>query len=584
MPVLTFLLPQGAATPPATPVAPGPAVLLPAPSSGLPAVFAALAGLAVAGAAGAETDITGTALTNMTPYIPPQCYTETVDAAGGVHNPCYTCHVRSRAPHYINDQDLQLSYAFPGPALKNPWTNLFVDRSATVAATDPAEILAYIRQDNYADAEGIILARKLAAPPPEWDADKDGAWAGFIPDAQFRFDDEGFDLAPDGSLTGWRAFAYLPLPGTFWPANGSTDDVMIRLPAAYRQAADGRPDRAIYKVNLAIAEALIKRADIAIDPTDEAALGVDLDHDGTRGTATHVAFDWAPRAGRTMSWVGAAKALQEAGDAPLAAGLYPLGTEFLHTVRYLDPVPGGIALSPRIKELRYMQKTRWQSYFDRQEGALAEAKERAAFPDRIALLFGDVETGISNGTGWRLQGFIEDAAGDLRPQSFEETVFCIGCHGGVGVNDDDTFAFPRKLGQGAFQDGWSHWSQGSGLRGVGEMIRADGEAEYAHYLRVNGAGDEFRGNAELIAAWLDGEGALDPGKAAEFHDDVAALLYPSADRALALDAAYRMIVRDQSFVRGRDATILPQDGNVHRVVDQDEPTGVDAPEEPWYAR
>ena len=51
----------------------------------------------------------------------------------------------------------------------------------------------------------------------------------------FDFDDEGFDHAPDGTPTGWRAFAYMPLPSTFWPANGSTDDVLIRLPEAYRE-------------------------------------------------------------------------------------------------------------------------------------------------------------------------------------------------------------------------------------------------------------------------------------------------------------------------------------------------------------
>ena len=537
-------------------------------------------------AVAAETDLTGTLLGNVTAYIPPQCYTETVDAKGEAHNPCFACHVASRAPHYINDGDLQLSYAFPGPALKNPWTNLFVDRSAAVAATDPAEIAAWVRQDNYFDAAGdIVLAGKLAHPPAGWDADHDGVWAGYVPDIRFHFDDEGFDRAPDGGLTGWRAFAYLPLPGTFWPANGSTDDVMIRLPAAYREAADGTPDLAIYKLNLAIVEALMKRQDVPIPATDEVALGVDLDRDGNLGTAVQVTFDWAPRIGRDMSYVGRAGALQQAGEAPLAAGLYPLGTEFAHTVRYLDPTPeGGVSLSPRLKELRYMVKSRWQTYFDRQEGALAEEKEAFDYPDRTAMFFGDVETGISNGTGWRLQGFIEDAAGALRPQSFEETVFCMGCHGGVGANDDDTFAFPRKLGAEAPQGGWSHWSQTGGLRGVPELVRADGEPEYAHYLRVNGAGDEFRSNAELIAKWLDASGALEADKAAQFRDDVSQLLYPSPERALQLDAAYREIVREQSFTRGRNATILPQDGHVHREVEQDEPTGVETVEAPWYRR
>ncbi|MCC0030275.1 MAG: hypothetical protein H6891_08465 [Brucellaceae bacterium] len=324
-------------------------------------------------------DLTSTLLSNPTAYIPSQCYTKTVDAAGTAHNPCQTCHVRSRAPHYINDHDLQLSYSFPSPALKNPWTNLFVDRSAAVAATDPDDIRAWVRQDNYFDAAGKpLLADILAHPPQGWDADGDGKWTGFVPDTYFAFDDDGFDRAPDGSMTGWRAFAYQPLPGTFWPANGSTDDVLIRLPEAYRQIQAGARTSRYTRRIFAITEALIKRTDIAIEPTDEAAMGVDLDRDGTLGMATRVAFAFAPLDGITMGWAGLAGTLP-AADAPLAAGLYPLGTEFLHTLRYIDTGDDGdVRLAARMKEVRYMRKTRWQTYFDRQESALAGGQGSAS--------------------------------------------------------------------------------------------------------------------------------------------------------------------------------------------------------------
>ena len=86
---------------------------------------------------------------------------------------------------------------------------------------------------------------------------------------------------------------------------------------------------------------------------------------------------------------------------------------------------------------------------------------------------------------------------------------------------------------------------------------------------------------ELLEAWLDDQGQLDDDRAEGFRDDIAALLYPSAKRALALNVAYREIVREQSFIRGRDATIVPQ-GNVHREVTQDRQTGVINPERPWY--
>ncbi|WP_223638748.1 hypothetical protein [Rhodobacter sp. TJ_12] len=548
-----------------------------------PALFLLMLAPNFAWAEPMQVDLKSTVLSNPTAYIPPQCYTKTEDAAGGVHNPCFTCHVSSRAPHYINDADLQTAYSFPEPALENPWTNLFVDRRAAVARVSDTEILAYIRQGNYLDAAGTnLLAERLEHLPPDWDVDGNGTWDGFTPDVAYNFDAEGFDIGADGQMTGWRAFAYYPLNGAFWPTNGATDDVMIRLPDAYRQTEDGRESRSVYKVNLAITEALIRRAPVPIEPTDERPLGVDLDKDGTLGQALNIAFDWAPKEGRNMSYVGRARVLQAAGEAPLAAGLYPLGTEFLHTVRYIDvdEVTGQIRMAARLKELRYMRKTRWQTYFDRQEGALAEAKERDSFPDRIALFFGSSEVGVSNGTGWRLQGFIEDATGDLRPQSFEETVFCIGCHGGVGANDDDTFAFPRKLAGTLGHGGWWHWSQ-RGLYDIPEMIRADGAPEYAHYLAENGAGDELRGNMEVIDRYLTETGDLRPDPVAAFRADVSQLLYPSRKRALALNKAYREIVREQSFVKGRDATLTEQE-NVHRSVTPDQPTAITRPLTAWY--
>ena len=226
------------------------------------------------------------------------------------HNPCQTCHVWSRAPHYVNDPDVQLSYAFAAPALKNPWTNLFVDRRAEIAATSNADILAWARDDNYFDANGApLLQTRLADVPEAWDYDGDGTWSGFVPDSYYNFDADGFDHRPDGSLTGWRAFAYQPLPGTFWPTNGSTDDVMIRLPEIYRQDEAGTESLAIYKLNLAITEALLKRQDVAIDKTDETVYGVDLDRDGTLGRTERIAFAFAPNKGVNMHWVGMANTL-----------------------------------------------------------------------------------------------------------------------------------------------------------------------------------------------------------------------------------------------------------------------------------
>lgn len=48
--------------------------------------------------------------------------------------------------------------------------------------------------------------------------------------------------------------------------------------------------------------------------------------------------------------------------------------------------------------------------------------------------------------------------------------------------------------------------------------------------------------------------------------DVYALIVPSRERALQLNKAYRVLVEDQSFVFGRDATVTPPI-NVYNSVD-----------------
>ncbi|MCP5424028.1 MAG: hypothetical protein H6970_03015 [Gammaproteobacteria bacterium] len=529
-------------------------------------------------------DLTGKALNNPTAYIPPQCYTKTEDAAGQAHNPCFTCHVRPRVPNFINDRDLQISYAFPTPGLKNRWTNLFVDRQPLIAEISDAAILAYVREDNYHRADGkIALADALAAPPPGWDYNKNGRWDGFVPDVYFQFDAEGFDLAPDGGDSGWRVFAYTPAPGAFWPAAGSTDDVMIRLPEAYRETEDGEPSRAVYKLNLAITEALIKQQDVKISPTDETRYGVDLDKNGELGMADHIAFAFDPRNGITMSYVGKARTLGYQ-KAPLAAGLYPLGTEFAHSVRYLDidDKSDAILMAPRMKEFRYMKKIAWRTYGDLEEKALAEVKEANDFPDRILLFDGDIENGIDNGAGWLLQGFIEDRQGQLRPQTFEETVFCMGCHGGLGVTDDSTFAFPRKLDFASTAHGWRHTGSKTGLNGVPDPLRADGRPEYQVYLQENHAGDEFRANDEIVGKFFQADGSLNKAEVERMNRSIPVLIDPMRERALMLNKAYLTIVREQSFALGRDANIGPLDATVHHSVEQDQPTGIEVAVEPWF--
>lgn len=512
--------------------------------------------------AGAAMDLRSKSMVNEGAYVPPACWTKTGGERGRVHNPCYTCHTRPVAPNFTDDSDLQRELSFPAPLRRNPWSNLVESRAAEIAGIGDAEILSYVRQDNYRDADGAIrLAGLLGKLPRGWDFDGDGAWDGYTPDCHFRFDADGFDRTPDGSLTGWRAFAYHPFPGTSWPTNGSMDDVLVRLADAFRRDEAGALDLEVYKTNLAVVEALIKRRDVPLPPTDERRHGVDLDKDGALGTATRVRYDWAPLEGRDMSFVGKARLEQRAGTVHLAAGLFPEGTEFLHSLRYLDVDDGGIVrLSARMKELRWAKKLGWRTYAELKEAANAAEKEKHDFPDRLEELYGDVERGVSNGLAWVYQGFIEDAGGELRPQTYEETVSCMGCHRGLGATTDGTFAFARKLESDAFRGGWYHWSQ-KDLRGLTEpKVEVEGagtQYEYSFYLAYSGAGDELRANDEVLGRFFREDGGLDAGALKTLHDDVSVLLYPSRERALRLDKAYKRIVEEQSFVRGRDAVVEP---------------------------
>lgn len=519
---------------------------------------------------GADVNVASTSLTNKAAYIPPECYAKTSDDTGKTYNNCYVCHTQGKRPNLTGDKDLQLEYAFPDYARTNHWTNLFKERSQDIAAIDDATMTEYIRQTNYFDQEGnIVLNERLAFVPDQWDYNDDGNWNGYVPDCYFNFDTQGFDRDPEGGITGWRALAYYPFPSTHWPTNGSMSDVLIRLPESFR-TSNGELDLTVYKINLAVLEALFKQQDVSIDEVDESLYGVDLDKDGTLARASRVTYDWAPLEGRFMSYVGDAKMMQEHGSVHLAANLYPEGTEFINSLRYIDvnesrePV-----MANRFKEIRYALKTKWLSYSELENLALDEIKERDDFPDRVRLPIGNMETGVSNGKGWALRGFIEDSRGELRPQSLEELTYCTGCHGGVGITADSTYAFSRKLDASSHQNGWYHWSQ-KGLKGINEpkveIEKAGIQYEYSFYLMYNRGADALRSNDEAITIFFDEQGLLRSDMAAELHDDISLLLLPSAERSMALNKAYKLIVEEQSYALGREP-LLSKAGNVHEKIE-----------------
>jgi hypothetical protein len=505
-------------------------------------------------------------------YITPMCYTRTQDEGSKqISNPCYSCHTKGKEPNFINDSDLQLVYNFPEQLMRNPYSNLFKDRSDAVSAISDTAIEAYVNRSNYFDEKGSIALQKSL--PQDWQ--------GYRPDCYYRFDDLGFDRSPDGGYSGWRAFRYHPFLGTFWPTNGSSDDVLIRLAEPFRENSQGNFDPTTYRLNLAIVEALVKQKDIELpEAVDEKKYGVDLDQNGRLGQATKILFNPRDHFG-AMSYVGRAKELLRQGKLHLAGGLFPEGTEFLHSVRYLawDPKAGQVTLAKRIKELRYAKKNTWMSYSELKRAANAEFREAiidGTEQTPLEIWYGDYEKGLQTGSGWVYQGFIEDKKGALRPQTHEETIYCMGCHGGIGATTDSIFAFPRKL-EGA--QSWKHWSQ-KGLKGVpeprAEYLGLGKRYEYSFYLHNNHSGNEFRNNDEVQKSFFDANGSVKREMLSRLHKDISLLLLPSKARALKLDKAYKVIVDEQSYIYGRTPHVEPLK-NVYSEIKEGQGTYVEKP-------
>lgn len=465
---------------------------------------------------------------NLEAPVPPQCYTR----IEGKFNPCYVCHQTyddAERPNYMDDGALQEAYDFSDAGMVNHWRNLFVDRSAEVAAISDAEILAYINQDNYSDLAPRLEARDWQGWMPDLDDYHKGAEA---------FDARGF--ARDGS--GWVAFNYKPQPSTFWPSNGSTDDVLIRLPERFR-SADGAPSGDAYMANLALLEISFQDLEATtVPPIDEAAIGVDLDGDGALGMTEIVR--------RRAHYVG------DAADAPLNRMRYPQGTEFLHSVRYVGIEGDEITTPHRMKELRYMRKT--VDFGLPEIRTLYDNEHQEKIDENLPRYIDLGDPGMDNGYGWVVLGFIEAADGTLRPQTNEEQFFCKGCHSTIGGNIDQTWAFPRKV---AGAEGWGYidYHALSDAPNLGQD-----EGEILTYLRRVGGADEFRSNREALERWFEADGTVktDAVLAASVYD----LITPSRARALELNKAYRVLVGEQSFLFGRDATVRPP-VNVHSEID-----------------
>lgn len=473
-------------------------------------------------------------LYNREAVIPPQCYTKTE----GTKNPCYTCHQSYddvTRPNKMDDGFLQGDYGFSDVGVENHWKNLFVDRRDEVAAISDEAITDYIQSDNYtAFINGLKNDPDWSGPVPAIDGLAEGAAA---------FDNQG--LALDGS--GWVAFNYKPLPSTFWPTNGSIDDVMIRLPKPFRTAscATGTDafSRDAYFANLAVLEMAMKDlSTISTPPIDENAVCEDLNDDGVLTMVQEI-----PARDHYLG---------DAASEPVARMSYPEGTQFIHTVRYVGLDNGKITPSRRMKEVRYMKKVK--AYSTPALASLYGNERQEKMEGMLPTFVDHGDKGLNNGLGWEVLGFIEDSEGELRKQTYQEQMFCMGCHGTIGTTIDQTFAFPRKV-TGAEGWGYINFEGMKDAPSVGET-----EPEILQYLERVGGGNEFRANPEMRDRWFLPDGTVD--ESAVRGADVYTLITPSPGRALSLNKAYRVIVQEQSFAYGRDATITPV-RNVFRSVD-----------------
>lgn len=530
-------------------------------------------------------------LTFRNPYaqIPAQCYIET---ASGTQNACLFCHTngvwaqgmgnnRPQAGAFADVGNLQREYSFMPYDTKAPlasinrWENtLFPEKLAAYVAslgidTNTWDMQRYIRQDNWAlayakrpkhdtnwDAGGTSPFRLLPALDPN---DLPAQADGFVRSqrAESGFFDDG-----KGYVTGWRAINFMPY-GIFTPLSGSTSGIYIRLPEQFMQNEQGDFDITLYAANLdLLAKAIQDRL--------------------TNDDAKHY--------------------LGKAASIAVEKGVYPVGTEFAHPLHYVDVNADGSnpeisrfggMRSQRVKEVRYMVK--WDDYHPMAHRPTANGEGGAIYGS-------DRQGWVDNGVGWYLVGFIEDAQGNLRPQSREELTQCIGCHSGVretefpaftsgtGNTVDSTWSLPRQLpdGQGWQEMNYLGYALGNATTGIAEPRNRDkGIGEYRLFLEhVVGANlygqmphametflsqhitqakgysanwpaidmqtaDGYK-NSNLLRQKLLRE-LTTKGDYLNTQGHIhAGIFYPPKADALAAAARYRQVVVTQSFTKGKD--------------------------------
>lgn len=422
---------------------------------------------------------------NEDPAIPVQCWIET---GYGTQNACKYCHTnfladKKHGNNFPIGED-QVLYSFPSPNLnKINWKNVTHPQDITkrlqkegikIPRPDDPENLSYVRSDNW----NFVYEKARPNGGTTWNnlKQKDHEFQMFPslnPQNLFPFraenptdnnqhgyiDQDGFIRNKNDEYTGWRAVNFFPY-ALFTPLAGSVSGIYIRLPKAFMQK-DGKVRISVYEKNL---DLLLR----------------------------NIKMDNPPE----QNYYG------DAVNIPVKKGFYPVGTEFAHPLHYVDLNADGESgknlnglnnnktpgyefpgtRSKRVKEIRYMYKWKDVGLEDIDENEIEEK-----YPKVIGK---EWQGWIDNKAGWILAAYIENREGNLRPQTTEELLQCLGCHSSVGNTIDAVWSFQRKLPGAA---GWQEMSYGHYKKARADKTRLNdykhenidmGELEYFYYSVV----------------------------------------------------------------------------------------------------
>ncbi len=572
---------------------------------------------------------------NPTAYIPTECYTDTgiVKNKEAFANPCYVCHNGGNTPvDNAGDWLNQLDFG-RFPTNENPWFNATapektiekpIDNQGTkwtefnpvskVVKDNKRGIQVvvdnWIKKNNWEKAyqnqieigTGKLGKYKLDMPPLyKWDG-TEFVKTDFIDSKGFIYTSE--TEHSNNTNTWWRAYDWKHFPG-FFPTNGRLDSAMIRLPEKFRKE-NGIYNKEVYKINLSILECSVKQItrDCEVEPLDKSLLD-----------KYNIQYEHIPNGIKLLIvpnyYIGDAsdeKVWQLKGNLPQnqeKVGLYPVGTELAHPVFYINPNwetnPKLAGKVGQLKEFRYMKKLVMQNV---NKSGEEEEENINYFPYDKGLMPNDPET-------WLMGSWIEDENGYLRPQSEEEMVFCMACHGAISGTVDNTFSFWRKLPK---LSGWKdtdysynqdvydtkYWANklkdiedkpaSVFLKPILNKYNPKDYGEYQFYFVMTNGIDHFRSNFEGVCRILgyekfkkevDGtEKCVSNSEEILFEEAIRrikitendnlltnpnyigylnsnnsikqSLFLPSKERAYGLDGKYLQVVLSQQFVRGRD--------------------------------